>query len=207
MTSNKHVLLADLASEVAANAADHLAAKGWQITRLSGRLSGGQADADYSCDLQNRHAVVQMLSDIEKERGPIYGLFFATPFNSPGKGFLNTSLDEWQQRLDAWLGQATNICYACGNLMLPRKEGRIMVLTPDFKAVEGDCTVEATAAGSLHGFLKSYGAEVAENLICVNGIYASLPFDFEAINATCDYLLGVGGDYVSAQLVSIAGKG
>ena len=36
MTSNKHVLLADLASEVAANAADHLAAKGWQITRLSG---------------------------------------------------------------------------------------------------------------------------------------------------------------------------
>ena len=61
------------------------------------------------------------------------------------------------------------------------------------------------ACGALHGFIKSFGAEVAADKVCVNGLYAGLPFDLEAINAMCAYLLEEG-DYVSAQLISIAGK-
>lgn len=197
----KQIVIADIASEAGAKAAESLAGKGWMVTKVSSKSAG----ADYSCDLLNRDEVIALIDRIEAERGPVYGLFVSTPFGLPGLKFLEATPDKWQARLDAWLALSTNICFACGKHMAKRKEGRIMVLTPDFNRVKGDCVVEATAAGALHGFLKSFGAEVADDLVCVNGIYAGLPFDFEAINSTCDYLLADGA-YVSAQLISLAEK-
>ena len=197
----KQIVIADTASKAGANAAEYLAGKGWNVIRVSANAAG----ADYSCDLLNREEVTSLIDRIEAECGPVYGLFASTPFELPGIGFFEATPDKWQQRLDAWLALATNLCFACGKHMVARKEGRIMVLAPDFNRVKGDCVVEATAAGSLHGFLKSFGAEAASSFVCVNGIYAGLPFDFEAINSTCDYLLADGA-YVSAQLISLAEK-
>ena len=196
---DKQIVIADIASEVGAKVAASLAAKGWMVTGIS----AGKAEADYCCNLLDRAEVIETVDRIEAERGPIYGLFTATAFELPGIPFLSATPDKWQARLDAWLALATNLSFACGRQMARRKEGRIMVLAPDFSRVKGDCVVEATAAGALHGFLKSFGAEVAGEYVCVNGIYAGLPFDFEAINSTCDYLLDDGA-YVSAQLISLA---
>lgn len=197
----KQVIIADPASEAGAKVADFLTRKGWSVITVSSKSAG----ADYSCDLLNRDEVIALIDRIETERGPVYGLFTSTPFEFPGINFSEATPDNWKARLDAWLAFATNICFACGKHMAARKEGRIMLLTPDFNRVKGDCVVEATAAGSLHGFLKSFGLEIANDFVCVNGIYAGLPLDFEAINSTCDYLLA-DGSYVAAQLISLAEK-
>ena len=197
----KQVIIADSASEAGAKVAAFLARKGWNVVNVSSKSE----EADYSCDLLNRDQVIALVDRIEAERGPVYGLFTSTPFELPGISFFEATPDKWKARLDAWLALATNICFACGKHMVARKEGRIMLLAPDFNRVKGDCVVEATAAGSLHGFLKSFGAEAASDFVCVNGIYAGLPFDFEAINSTCDYLLA-DGSYVSAQMISLTEK-
>lgn len=202
MAANKHVLIVESDSVVGSAVAQTLQVRGWDITTVA---QGNDRGADYSCNLQNRAEVAKLVSQIESERGPVYGLLVAKKFDLPGPSFLQISPEQWNEKLAGWLGFAVNICNACGKLMVERKEGRIMVLTPDFKDVEGDCIIEATAAGALHGFLKSFGAEAATDYVCVNGIYAALPFDLPAISGTCNYLLAEGA-YVSAQLISIAGR-
>ncbi len=203
MAVNKHILVAEINSEVGASAANALRAAGCQVTGVAYEKS---ASADYSCDLMNRPQVEKLVTQIELEQGPLGGLLVATKFNPANSTpFLGTSPAQWQLRLDAWLKFAANLGNAVGKQMVKRKSGQIMILAPDFKAVNGDCIIEATASGALHGFIKSFGAEVAEHKVCVNGLYAGLPFDLEAINAICTYLVEQG-DYVSAQLISIAGK-
>lgn len=202
MKTNKQIVIADIASEAGAKAATGLAQKGWQVTGISGKAGTG---VDYTCDLINREHVIKLIDKIEAEKGPIYGLLVSTPFSLPGIAFLEATPAKWKERLDAWLGLATNLCFACGKHMATRQQGRILVMTPDFNKIKADCIVEATAAGALHGFLKSFGAEIASDFVCANGISAGLPFDFEAINATCDYLLE-DGSYVSAQIISLAEK-
>lgn len=154
----KHILIADILSEAGSSAAKALANKGWQITGIS--ACGGEG-VDYVCNLMNRSEVMALVGRIEVEKGDVFGLLVSTAFQLPGVPFLDAAPDIWQARLDAWLRYATNICYACGRKMVARQEGRIMVITPDFNRIKGDCVVEATAAGSLHGFLKSFGAEAA----------------------------------------------
>ena len=203
MPVSKHILVTEIDSEVGASIAKALGASGWQVSGVGGKNASG---VDYNCDLMNREEVEKLVLRIEQEKGPLAGLFVATKFDpAHSSPFLQTSAAQWQQRLDAWLKLATNFGNAVGKLMVQRKSGQIMILTPDFKAVNDDCIIEATACGALHGFIKSFGAEVAADKVCVNGLYAGLPFDLEAINAMCAYLLEEG-DYVSAQLISIAGK-
>ena len=203
MPVSKHILVTEIDSEVGASVAKSLCNAGWQVSGLGQKNAQG---SDYSCDLMNRDEVEKLVLRIEQEKGPLGGLVVASKFNSASfLPFLEASPAQWQERLDAWLKLATNIGNAVGKLMVQRKSGQIMILTPDFKAVKGDCIIEATACGALHGFIKSFGAEVAADKVCVNGLYAGLPFDLEAINAMCAYLLEEG-DYVSAQLISIAGK-
>ena len=80
-----------------------------------------------------------------------------------------------------------------------------MILSPDFSKINEENILNATGAGTLHGFAKSFGVEVAKDNVLVNCIYANLPFDNEAIAANVQFLAD-SGNYVSAQVISVRGK-
>ena len=69
----------------------------------------------------------------------------------------------------------------------------------------GDQILNAAAAGTLHGFAKSLGVELAPSNVLVNAVFAGVPFDLEGIAETV-YFLADKDSYTAAQVVSICGK-
>jgi len=60
-------------------------------------------DGYYSCDVTNRANLVELVKNIEVEKGPITALFTAVQFdNQLNKDFLDTSMEEWQMMLNSW---------------------------------------------------------------------------------------------------------
>jgi NAD(P)-dependent dehydrogenase (short-subunit alcohol dehydrogenase family) len=207
MSSNKHVLITEIDSEVGAALAACFAAEGWKVTGVV--LPGNNKSGKHlECDLMDRKAAVQVVAKAEAAQGELTAMLVCPKFTMQSitaMPFLGSSLQDWKNKLNAWLRLTANICWAAGKVMVERNYGRILVITPDFRNVEGDCIIEATVAGALHGFVKSLGCELAGNNVNVNGVFPSLPVDQEALNQMCLYLVEEA-DYVSAQLISIQGQ-
>ena len=111
----------------------------------------------------------------------------------------------WQQLLDTILGGSANLCRAAAPYMVKRKHGKIILLCADYNYADGDNVMNAAAFGTLHGFAKSFGTEMAPENVLVNVLSANVPFEADIIAETVFYLADKD-TYTSAQVVSVSGK-
>ena len=171
-------------------------------------LKQGDLLAGYrSLDLTDREECWKACQELETEYGAIDFLFCATGFEEDRKpaGFLETPIDQWEKTLDGWLKSTVNVCSAVAPAMVTRQGGKILILSLDYGKMEGDFVLEAAAAGTLHGFAKSFGVEMAPSNVLVNCLAPSMPLDYGNIGATVRFLAD-SGNYVSAQVISIHGE-
>jgi NAD(P)-dependent dehydrogenase (short-subunit alcohol dehydrogenase family) len=209
--SPKTALIAGINNEAGAAAAYRLKASGWTVIGTdivaAEDLNRKELDGYFSLDMTKRTSFLDIASEVEREYGPVKALFCATGFEAgrQSRSFSDTSMEQWQRTLEGWLKSSINACAAVAPYMIGRKEGRIIILSPDYSKVAQENILNAAAAGTLHGFAKSFGVESAKENVLVNCIFANLPFDTEAIAAAVHFL-AESGNYVSAQVISIHGK-
>lgn len=207
MQTKKNILITGSQGGLGMAAVRKFQERGWIVTGMDLHASNGleHAPDHYSCcDVTDREAVVREIDRMEGE-----GIHFDALLVAAGikltTGFEETDMAEWKHLLNVWLGGGTNACKAVSHHMIARKSGRIMMLCPDYRNEKGDCIMNAVAGGTLHGFAKSFGAEVAARGVRVNVLWPGLPFDYEAITEVAFYLADAD-EYTAAQVISIAGE-
>ena len=210
LKNKKVALIAGVANRVGAAAAKKLKASGWIVVGIDILPEAGPAkdlDGYFSLDMADRKRFQELAAEVEGNYGEIHALFCVTGFESGRQcgDFLKTPIEQWQKCLDGWLGSSINGCAAVAPNMVKRKEGRIMILAPDYSQEKGDRVLTATGAGTLHGFAKSFGVEMAKENVLVNCIWPNVPFDEDAIAAAVQFL-AESGNYVSAQVISVRGR-
>lgn len=159
-------------------------------------------DKYISCDITKAEEVSEAVKSVEKEM-PVFAAFNAAGYEI-STSFEETSAEDWAKLLDTLLGGSSNLCDAVAPYMIKRNEGKIVLLSTDYSRVKGDCILNATATGSLHGFGKSFGMEIAADNVLENVLFANAPFDLDAIANTVFYLADKD-TYTSAQVVSVTG--
>lgn len=210
--ASRTALIAGFQNGAGRGAAEALAEAGWKVLAVDVvpryNLKQGDLLTGYrSLDLTDRKECRKACQELETEFGIIDFLFCATGFEEDRKpaGFLETPIDQWEKTLDGWLKSTINVCSAVAPAMTTRQEGKMVILSPDYGKVPGDWILEATAAGTLHGFAKSFGVEMAPSNVLVNCLAPTMPLDSAKIGATVRFLAD-SGNYVSAQVVSIHGE-
>lgn len=207
---SKHLLIAGRDTQAGLVVARLFKERGWKITGLvnNGECTCETTDAE-SCvcaDLTERAAVGKAVADIEAKSGPIGAMFVSIPYltKSP-HNFADTPIDWWQERLQTWLFNTANLCFHTGKAMTAREEGRMILLSPDYKDVPGDCIMEAAAAATLHAFVKCFGAEAATKGVLVNALSPNIPLDLHLLAETV-FHLAENDTYTAAQVLSLHGK-
>jgi NAD(P)-dependent dehydrogenase (short-subunit alcohol dehydrogenase family) len=184
--------------------------RGWKISGLCDTKECNCKDTDAeSClcvNFADRDAVGKAVAEIEAKSDVIGVMFVTIPYlvKLP-HSFVDTPIEWWQERLQAWLVNTSNLCFHMGKAMVGRKDGRIVLLSPDYKNVPGDCVLEATAAGTLHAFAKAFGAEVAVDGVLVNALSPNIPIDLDCLAETV-FHLAENDTYTAAQVLSLHGK-
>ncbi len=207
---NKHILIASRDTEAGLAVARLFKTRGWKITGVvnNGQCSCETTDAEpcVCVDLGDRAAVGEALAEIETKNGPVGMLFVSVPYLTRlPHSFADTPMDWWQERLNTWLINTANLCFHAGKAMTKRKEGRMALLSPDYKNVPGDCILEAAAAGTLHAFVKCFGAEAATENVLVNALSPNIPIDLDLLAETV-FHLAENDTYTAAQVLSLHGK-
>ena len=205
MKNSKTILIAGCEGRLG-NAASLLFKKnGYDVIGIDILSESGNPNLDkyVSCDIKSEEDVLTAVSDIEKE----YNV--DALFNSAGyevtTSFEDTSMEQWAKLLDTILGGSASLCNAVAPYMRKRKAGKIILLSPDYSKAEGDHIINATAAGALHGFSKSFGVEIAQDNVLVNALSVKVPFEPDAVADTVFYLADKD-TYTSAQVVSVTGE-
>lgn len=207
---NKRIaLIAGVENQIGKAVTKKLRNSGWKAVGVDILPETGlkkELDGYFSLDMTDRGRFKELAAEVEKTYGKIDALFCATGFEADRQcgDFLKTPVGQWQKCLSGWLGSSINACAAVAPYMVKRKEGRIMILSPDYSKVNDENILTATGAGTLHGFAKSFGVEMAKENVLVNCIYPNIPYDEEAIAAAVQFLAG-SGNYVSAQVISLKG--
>lgn len=205
MKDKKTILVTGSSGNLGGEVVSFFQDAGWQVVGFDIEApSGSGPDYYFHCDVTDEDAVKSEVDRIEKDVCKLDALFTAAG-TEVSEGFEETAIEEWRDLLNVWLGGTTNVCRAVAPYMVERKQGKMMLLSPDYKEAGEDCVMNAAAAGTIHGFAKSFGTEVAPENVTVNAISPSLPFDREAIAAMVYYLADKDA-YTSAQVVSVTGE-
>jgi 2-hydroxycyclohexanecarboxyl-CoA dehydrogenase len=208
--NNKLALVAGVANPIGVAVAKELAGAGWSIVGFDASISPPEAEGlerYVPLDMTDRKQFVEAVADVQQDLGEIDALFCATGFEPDRQcgDFIDTPIDQWEKCLDGWLNSTTNACFAVAPGMVSRQQGRIVILSPDYSREAGDHVLDAIGAGTLHGFAKSFGVEMAKENVLVNCLWPNSPFDLDAIAASVRFLAD-SGDYVSAQVISVRGQ-
>lgn len=161
-------------------------------------------DLYYKYDLTNRSGLQSFIDEIMAKVGQIDYTFIALE-SLLDNNFESTSIANWKASLDVTLKGSANACACIAPYMVERKSGHITLFSTDYSKFQGECILNATACGTLHGFAKSFGVEMASYSVLVNVLSANIPYDLHAI-AEMAFFLGVGGEYISAQVISVNGE-
>lgn len=209
--NNKLALIAGSENPIGDAVAKELSTAGWSVVGIDATPNGKQTqhlDRYIPLDMTDRNAFVGTVAAVEKEYGSIGVLFCATGFEPDRQcgDFLETPIGQWEKCLDGWLSSTTNACFAVAPHMVASQSGRIVILSPDYKNEAEENVLAAIGAGTLHGFAKSFGVEMAKENVLVNCLWPNSPFDLSNIAATVRFLAD-SGDYVSAQVISLQGQG
>ena len=201
---DKTILIAGCDGRVGRRTAELFSQRGWKVAGIDIKGStDAKVDKFLSVDVRDVDALNKAIDEIDSQM-PITTLFNTAGY-SLDKDFEETDAAEWADLLDTILGGSSNLCKAVGPKMVERGDGRIILLSCDYSRQPGDCVNDAVAAGSLHGFAKSFGVEVAENNVLVNVLFANTPLDLDKVAETV-YWLGAIDTYTSAQVVSVTGS-
>jgi NAD(P)-dependent dehydrogenase (short-subunit alcohol dehydrogenase family) len=206
MVNNKIILIAGSEGSVGMQVAARFKREGWvvigfDIKDVSQHTS--MVDKCYVCDIRDMDQVTKTVHEVEEKFGNIQALFMAAGIHVTGS-FESASMEEWNNLLNTVLAGTANLSQAIVPSMVTRKEGKVILLSPDYRWVSGEHILEATAAGTLHGFAKSFGVEMAPNNVLVNALSPNIPFDLERI-ASVVFFLAEKDHYTTAQVVSING--
>lgn len=178
--------------------------KGWKIIGIDiDDCVNSDIDEFVKCDIRDAQAVKELVEHIEKNNA-IDGMFNTAGYTID-KDFLDVSAEEWDALLDTVLGGSSNLCKAVAPYMKDRKEGRILLLSPDYAKDKGENVHNAAASCTLHGFSKSFGVEMAPYNVLVNAMFANTPFDLEVVAETAYYLIAEN-TYTTAQVVAVANE-
>lgn len=198
------ILIVGCNSSTGVAVSEKMQSQGWRVIGIDDEKNAASSLYKYYvCDPADRPALIETVSKIEREDGKIYGLYTALD-KMTVSGFENTGSELWKQNLNYILGGTVNACAAAAPAMVQRNTGRIVLLSPDYRYVQGDCILEAAAAGTIYGFGKSFGVEVAPDNVMVNILSPNLPYDLKGIADTVAFLIE-RGDYITGQVVSIVG--
>ena len=207
---NKHLLIAGRDTEAGLAVARLFKDRGWNITGLinNGECTCESTDGEpcICVDFSDRAGIGKAIADIEAKSGAIGAMFVSIPYliKLP-YSFAETPIDWWRGRLETWLIDTGNLCFHVGKAMISHQAGRIAVLSPDYKNVPGDCILEATAAASLHAFIKCLATEIAPHNVLANVLAPNIPIDLNLLAETA-YHLAENDTYTAAHIVSLHGK-
>lgn len=202
---NKTILIAGCCGVTGAAAAKKFHCEGWYVIGLDVKLNESESeyiDTYIPCNLRDKDRVEETLASLE-EKFEIDAVFNAAGAEACA-GFEDTEIREWDMLLDTVLGGSTNLCRAAAPYMRERKRGKIIIMAPDYRDAEGENVLSAAAYGTLHGFGKSFGMEMAPDNVLVNVISPAVPFDAEIVADTVFYLADKD-TYTAAQVVSVSG--
>lgn len=205
MNNKKYILIAGCCGNVGQKTAAKFKENGWGVVGIdiTDNCCDCVYDEYYKCDISDKEAVSNIISEADAKYE------FDALFNAAGyeieTGFEETDISEWKKLLGTILGGSANLCQAIGPCMTERKEGKIILLSSDYSRDRVDQVMNASAAGTLHGFAKSFGVEVAADNVLVNALFANTPFDMTAVVETAFYLADKD-TYTSAQVVSVTGQ-
>ena len=207
--NSKLILITGVNGIVGSAVSNKFKSAGWKVIGVDKKSEqefkeGQFMDAYMTCDLRSRANFNAVVNEIEKDYGVIEALF-TSPEGLIGESFEKTDIKTWKESLDTWLRESINACAAVAPSMVKRKSGRIIVLSPDYSQTDSGYILDATAAGTLHGFVKSFGVELAEHNVMINALFANVPYDLDAITSTARYF-AERDDYVTAQVISVAGQ-
>lgn len=210
LNKERTALIAGAENRIGAAVAKKLKGSGWKVIGvdiLSETSLTGKLDEYASLDMTDRKKFKEFAIGLEKKYEKIDLLFCATGFEAERQcgSFLETSVEQWQKCLKGWLGSSINACAVVAPGMAARKEGRIVIFSPDYSKVAEESIFAATGAGTLHGFAKSFGVEMAKENVLVNCIWPNAPYDEDLIAANVHFL-AESGNYVSAQVISLKGR-
>jgi len=208
-TIEKVILITGADGKAGSAAAQKFKSNGWKVVGIDIKKECSIDHAAFlddfiCCDVRDRSNMIESVRIIEEKHGAIEALFTAAGVEL-NERFENTSPIEWKNVLDTCLAGTANACAAVAPHMVERKNGRIVVLSPDYGKTESGHILDATAAGTLHGFIKSFGVELAKNEVMANAIFANVPFDLDGLASTVMFL-AERGDYITAQVISIRGE-
>lgn len=205
MKNNKNILIAGCEGRVGQATAKLFHENGWNVIGLDIVSESKSSDIDkyISCDIKSEKDVLHAVSSIEEE----YGLdaLLNTAGYEISSSFEETSIDTWSGLLDTILGGSANLCSAAAPYMVKRHSGKIILLSSDYSKQDGDNIMNSVAAGTLHGFSKSFGVEMAPENVLVNTLSVKTPFVPEAV-ADAVFYLADKDTYTSAQVISVTGE-
>lgn len=203
---NKAILITGVLGNVGSHVAEKFKKEGWMVAgmdRKESTATDAAIDWYIPCDVTDRRAVEQAVAELEKKVS--LGAVFTAAGTQLSGDFENTALSDWQNALNVWLGGTINICAATAPYLCQRNEGKIILFSPDYSQIQGDCILNATAVGTVHGFTKSFGLEMAESGVTVNALWANVEFALDPIAAMVFYL-AQAAEYITAQVISVTGK-
>lgn len=202
---NKTILIAGCCGVTGKAAARRFHDEGWYVIGLDVKLNENEdkyVDTYVPCNLRDMEGVEKTIASIE-EKFELDAVFNGAGAEA-GTGFEDTDSKVWDVLLDTILGGNVNLCRAAAPCMKDRKRGKIIILASDYRDAEGDNVLSAAAYGTLHGFVKSFGMEMAADNVLVNVISPAVPFDADLVADTVFYLADKD-TYTAAQVVSVSG--
>lgn len=205
MKNKKYILIAGCCGNIGEKTAAKFKENGWGVVGLdiADKCCDCACDDYYKCDITDKNSVLDAINDADTKYG--IDALFNTAGYEIDTSFEETDINEWKKLLNTVLGGSANLCQAIGPCMTARKDGKIILLSSDYSKDPDDQVMNASAAGTLHGFAKSFGVEVAADNVLVNVLFANTPFDMTAVVDTVFYLADKD-TYTSAQVVSVTGQ-
>lgn len=176
--SNKVVLVTGAAGGIGTGVCERLAADGYTIAATDINAAGLKALEDrigsslkaYPADQTDFAAVEEMVSRVEQEVGPIWGLVNVTGWTNATRFETETS-EYWDKVIAINFTSLLYVTQPVLKLMIPRKAGRMVFIASDAgKVGTGTEAVYAGAKGAVIAFAKSIARENARHALNVNCI-------------------------------------
>jgi NAD(P)-dependent dehydrogenase (short-subunit alcohol dehydrogenase family) len=124
----------------------------------------------FACDVSKTAEVSALFSFIENQLGSLYALVSAAGIYGPIGSFVENSLEEWEQAIQTNLFGTTRCMQRALRMMIPKKEGRIVLFSGGGQGALPNFSSYVTSKGAIWRLTETVAAEVLENQIYVNAI-------------------------------------